>query len=94
MNQSILFCAAASDVLRYFQHAKTVSESHTILPPILLKFPCKDQSYAFFFPAAFALSALFRLLRIITTLKNEPTTADANRIKMTGIRIAQTRGGK
>jgi hypothetical protein len=50
--------------------------------------------YAFFFPAAFAFAALFLLLRIITTLKKEPTTADPKRMRITGIRIAQTRGGK
>ena len=50
--------------------------------------------YAFFFAAAFALAAFFRLLRIMTTLRNEPTTAHPQRSRMTGIRIAHTRGGK
>jgi len=49
--------------------------------------------YAFFFPAAFALAALFRLLRIITTLRKEPTTAEPKRMRMTGMRMAQIRGG-
>jgi hypothetical protein len=49
---------------------------------------------AFFFPAAFAFAALFLLLRIMTTLRNEPTTAEPSKMRITGIRIAQTRGGK
>lgn len=53
-----------------------------------------DSIYAFFFRAAFALAAFFLLLLIITTLKKDPTTAEANRIRITGILIAQTRGGK
>lgn len=43
---------------------------------------------------AFAFAAFFRLLRIMTTLKNDPTTAEPSSMRMTGIRIAQTRGGK
>lgn len=50
--------------------------------------------YAFFFAAAFAFAAFFRLLRIMTTLRKEPTTAQPRRRRMTGIRIAHTRGGK
>jgi predicted small integral membrane protein len=53
-----------------------------------------DRHHAFFFPAAFALAALFLLLRIMTILRKDPTTADPKRIRMTGIRMAQTRGGK
>ncbi len=51
---------------------------------------------AFFFPAptAFAFAAFFRLLLIMTILKKLPTTAEPSRIRITGIRIAQTRGGK
>ena len=51
---------------------------------------------AFFFPfsADLALAAFLRLLRIITTLRKLPTTAEPINIRMTGIRIAQTRGGK
>lgn len=30
----------------------------------------------------------------MTTLRKEPTTAEPNKTRMTGIRIAQTRGGK
>jgi predicted small integral membrane protein len=48
---------------------------------------------AFFFPAAFAFAALFLLLLIMTTLKNVPTTDEPSRMIMTGMRIAQTRGG-
>jgi hypothetical protein len=48
--------------------------------------------YAFF--ADFALSAFFLLLRIMTTERNEPTTAEPRRMMITGMRIAQTRGGK
>lgn len=51
--------------------------------------------YAFFFAAAaLALAAFFRLLLIMTTLRNEPTTAEPSSTRITGIRIAQTRGGK
>jgi len=50
--------------------------------------------YAFFFPAALALAAFFLLLRIITMPRNDPTTADPRSVRITGIRIAQTRGGK
>lgn len=49
---------------------------------------------AFFFAAAFALAAFFLLLRIMTMLRNDPTTADPSRMRMTGMRIAHTRGGK
>jgi hypothetical protein len=50
--------------------------------------------YAFFFAAAFALAAFFLLLRIMTMARNDPTTADPTRMRITGIRMAQTRGGK
>lgn len=46
-------------------------------------------------PFAFAaLAALFLLLLTITTLKKLPTTAPPRRRRMTGMRMAQTRGGK
>lgn len=48
---------------------------------------------AFFFPAALAFAAFFLLLRIITIPRNEPTTAEPNNVRITGMRIAQTRGG-
>lgn len=56
----------------------------------------RDTSYAhaFFFVAAFALAAVLRLLRIMTMLKKEPTMAEPRRRRMTGMRIAQTRGRK
>lgn len=58
--------------------------------PGLLSFP-----YVFFFAAAaLALAAFFLLLRIMTTPRKEPTTAEARRMRMTGMRTAQTRGGK
>ncbi len=53
--------------------------------------------YAFFFPAAaaaLALAAFLRLLRIMTTPRKEPTTALPSSTRITGMRIAQTRGGK
>lgn len=50
--------------------------------------------YAFFFAEALAFAAFFLLLRIITIPKNEPTTAEPRIVRITGIRIAQTRGGK
>lgn len=36
----------------------------------------------------------FRLLLIITIAENDPTTAEPKRMRMTGILMAQTRGGK
>lgn len=51
--------------------------------------------YAFFLAAAaLALAAFFLLLRIMTMPKKEPTTAEPSRTRMTGIRMAQTRGRK
>lgn len=51
--------------------------------------------YAFFLvAAAFVLDAFLRLLRIMTMLRNVPTTAEPSRMRMTGIRMAHTRGGK
>jgi hypothetical protein len=41
-----------------------------------------------------AFAAFFLLLRIMTTLRNDPTTAEPRRMRMTGMRMAQTRGGK
>lgn len=48
----------------------------------------------FFAAAARALAAFFLLLLIITIAKKEPTTVDPRRVRITGIRIAHTRGGK
>ena len=70
--------------------------------PVLNDFcKCTPLNYhAFFFPFctsaafAFALAAFFRLLWIMTTLRNVPTTVEPNRMRMTGIRIAQTGAGK
>ena len=50
--------------------------------------------FYFDFFAAFAFAAFFLLLLIITIAKNDPTTVDASNVRMTGIRIAQTRGRK
>jgi hypothetical protein len=41
-----------------------------------------------------ALAAFFLLLRIMTMARKEPTTAEPTRMRMTGMRMAQTRGGK
>jgi hypothetical protein len=58
---------------------------------LLVRFPF----YAFFLAAAaLALAAFFLLLRIMTMPKKEPTTAEPRRTRITGIRIAQTRGRK
>lgn len=55
--------------------------------------PCSF--YAFFLAAAaLALAAFFLLLRIMTTLRKDPTTALPRSTRITGMRIAQTRGGK
>ena len=51
--------------------------------------------YAFFLvAAALALAAFFWLLRIMTMLRNVPTTAEPSSRRTTGMRIAQTRGRK
>ena len=47
-----------------------------------------------FFAAAFALAAFFRLLLIMTIPINVPTTAEPSSVRMTGMRMAHTRGGK
>lgn len=47
----------------------------------------------FFVLAARAFAAFFRLLLIMTMLKNDPTTAEPSSVNITGILIAQTRGG-
>jgi hypothetical protein len=57
--------------------------------------PASFSSYFVFFAAAArAFAAFFLLLLIITMARNVPTTAEARRVRITGIRIAQTRGGK
>lgn len=48
----------------------------------------------FFAAAALAFAAFFRLLLIMTIPKKDPTTAEPNNVSITGIRMAQTRGGK
>lgn len=50
--------------------------------------------FFFFAAAALTLAALFLLLRIMTMERKEPTTAEPTRMRMTGMRMAQTRGGK
>lgn len=62
-------------------------------PPFFV--PTQISSYCTFAAAAFlALSAFFLLLLIMTTLRKLPTTAPPTRRRMTGMRMAQTRGGK
>lgn len=62
--------------------------------PVLTPFPqvVFNAIYDAFF--CFALSAFLRLLRIMTTERNEPTTVEPRMIRMTGMRMAQTRGRK
>lgn len=67
---------------------RTLEVSHTT-PARSINAHCAFCCRAF---AAFA--AFFRLLRTITILKKLPTTALPRRIRMTGMRIAHTRGGK
>jgi len=50
--------------------------------------------FDFFAAAALAFAAFFLLLLIMTMPRNEPTTAEPNRVNITGMRIAHTRGGK
>jgi hypothetical protein len=54
--------------------------------------PLKRVLYVAFF--CFALSAFLRLLRIMTTERKLPTTVVKRTMRITGMRIAQTRGGK
>lgn len=57
--------------------------------------PPRNCVYVFFLAAAaLAFAAFFLLLRIITMPRNEPTTAEPRSVRMTGMRMAQTRGGK
>lgn len=49
--------------------------------------------FAFCFAAA-AFATFFRLLLIMTMAKKDPTTVEANSVRMTGNLIAQTRSGK
>jgi hypothetical protein len=48
----------------------------------------------FFALAARAFAAFLRLLLIMTIPRNDPTIAEPSSVKITGILIAQTRGGK
>lgn len=70
---------------------------HHLDPPALL--PDRLPTFQpFFFPAAaaaaFPFAVFFRWLWIMTMLRKLPTTATPNRMRITGMRIAQTRGGK
>jgi hypothetical protein len=60
----------------------------------LLKSPLASHALAHCPFALAALAALFLLLLTITTLKKLPITAPPRRRRMTGMRMAQTRGGK
>lgn len=81
----------------------------TVSPTLPVPFPSPPasqarRSHAFFLlaadadadaaAAALALAAFFLLLRIMTTLRKEPTTAEPSSSRITGMRTAQTRGGK
>ena len=79
--------------LSYIAHPLYPPQNNPITPPKSIP---RKSNQAFFFPAstALAFAAFFRLLRIITTLKKLPTTAEPKSIRMTGMRMAQTRGGK
>jgi hypothetical protein len=50
--------------------------------------------FDFFAAAACAFAAFLRLLLIMTIERNDPTIVDASSVRMTGMRMAQTRGGK
>lgn len=56
-------------------------------------YPIRDP-YDAFLALALALAAFFLLLLIITMLRKDPTTAEPSKVRMTGIRMAHTRGGK
>lgn len=56
-------------------------------------YPIPDP-YDAFWALALALAAFFLLLLIITMLRKDPTTAEPSKVSMTGMRMAQTRGGK
>lgn len=76
-----------------YSHPTPDAPGHTS-PPFLLQSPHMVAAQVFFFAAALALAAFFLLLLIITIPINVPTTAEARRVRKTGMRIAQTRGGK
>lgn len=69
-------------IMLHYEYTSHIKQSFSLM----------RKSHAFL--ACCAFSAFLRLLRIITSDKNDPTTAIPNKIKITGIRIAQTRGGK
>lgn len=79
----------ASSVVYIYPILPSVSpKRHALAVP----FPCRVPAHFAFLPCAF--SAFFRLLLIMTTLKKLPTTAPPSSSRMTGMRMAQTRGGK
>lgn len=49
--------------------------------------------FVFLAAATLALAAFFLLLLIITIPRNDPTIVVPRRVRMTGMRMAQTRGG-
>lgn len=49
--------------------------------------------FVFLAAAALALAAFFLLLLIITMPRNDPTIVVPRSVRMTGMRMAQTRGG-
>jgi len=75
-----------------FQCASMLAPKQDLKPQTCTHDVTKHCYALFFSPIVFA--AFFRLLRIITTLRNVPTTAEPSRIKMTGMRMAHTRGRK
>lgn len=94
IKSNYFFHAACVRCLRLRGLGKTPSTP--LLSTKIRPFPAQltaTAAYAFFFPAAFAFDAFFLLLRIITVPKKDPTTAEPKRMRITGMRMAQTRGG-
>ena len=78
--------------LHSFHHAVGLQAFFRLPTP----FCSRISFHAFFLPFSTAclLAAFLRLLLIMTTLRKLPTTAEPNNIKITGMRIAHTLGGK
>ena len=74
------------------KNSRILGETSSLLRPTNAQSPWIY--FDFFAAAARALAAFFLLLLIMTIARNVPTTADPRSVRMTGIRMAQTRGGK
>lgn len=92
--------ATSQSSLQSFSSLKLVAPSQSsdgglsLIADVHVARPNAPVHLFFFAAAALALAAFFLLLLIITMPKKEPTTAEPSNVRITGIRMAQTRGGK